>query len=89
MGKGITDVLGEGAVGKAGVGGRMLPGARAHVSVRRCRLGAGRAEGAGAPDTCWGCELRLPDAGLGSGSGWRGGGQVPFESGERLSWFPS
>lgn len=45
----------------------MLRGARSHVSKLCSRLGeggAGQEVGAGAPDTCWGCELlRLLDAG--------------------------
>lgn len=61
-------MLGKGTVGKAGGEMReMLRGARSHVSKLCSQLGeggAGLAVGAGAPDTCWGCELlRLPDAG--------------------------
>lgn len=69
MWKGVVrDVLGEGAVGKAGVGWGG-DASRSALSRVRALLPAGRLgeEGVGAPDTCWGCEVRLPDAQSGAG----------------------
>jgi hypothetical protein len=52
-------------VGKARVGwGRCLEERALTCPCSAADWGAGRKEGAGAPDTCWGCEMqRLPDAG--------------------------
>lgn len=63
---GFRAVLWEGALGR---GGR-----RALSRVRELlRAEGGRAEGAGAPDTCWGCACvcQALREGLGGGSGWR------------------
>lgn len=75
-GRGIfRAVLGEGTVGKVGVGVDAGRSALSRVQALLPAGGAGHAEGAGVPDTCWGCEVRLPDAPspLGSSSGgcWR------------------
>lgn len=58
-------MLGKGTAGKAGVGcGRCSRSVRSrvHALLPAGGRGAGRAEGAGAPDTCWGCQMLLPDA---------------------------